>query len=87
MQEQRMPAVGASRTTLLIQPALATVGVSANFQILRRTWLNEFSEIEKDPTVRAQLAGHSVDVSEKVYRQAQPHVLRRSMKKLGRRLQ
>jgi integrase len=70
-----------------IKPALATVGVTANFQILRRTWLNELSETEKDPTVRAQLAGHSVDVSENVYRQPQSHVHKRAMKKLGRRLQ
>lgn len=70
-----------------IKPALAAVGIHANFQILRRTWVNKFSEVEKDPTVRAQLAGHSVDVEEYVYRQAQPHVLKRAMKKLERKLQ
>jgi integrase len=70
-----------------IKPALAAIGVHANFQILRRTWVTKFSEAEKDPTVRAQLVGHSVDVEENVYRQAQPHVLKRAMKKLERKLQ
>lgn len=71
-----------------IQPELAKVGLgSVNFQILRRTWVTEFSEVEKDPNVRAQLAGHSVDVHENEYRQAQPAVLKRAMRKLDRRLQ
>jgi len=71
-----------------IQPALAKVGLgTVNFQVLRRTWVTEFSEAERDPNVRAQLAGHSVDVHENEYRQAQPAVLKRAMKKLDKRLQ
>jgi integrase len=71
-----------------IQPALSRIGLgNINFQVLRRTWVTEFSEAERDPNVRAQLAGHSVDVHENEYRQAQPEVLRRAMRKLERRLQ
>jgi integrase len=70
-----------------IKPALASVGISANFQILRRTWVNKVEEVEKDPVIRAQLAGHSVDVHENVYRVAQHRVLKRTMKKVGRSLQ
>jgi integrase len=71
-----------------IQPALETLGLgNVNFQVLRRTWVTEFSEAERDPNVRAQLAGHSVDVHENEYRQAQPAVLKRAMKKLDKRLQ
>ena len=48
-----------------MQPALASVGLGkVNFQVLRRTWVTEFSVAEKDPCVRAQLGGHSVDVHE-----------------------
>jgi integrase len=71
-----------------IQPALRTVGLGeVNFQVLRRTWVTEFSEVERDPHVRAQLAGHSVDVHENEYRQAKPAVLKRAMRKLEKRLQ
>jgi integrase len=71
-----------------LQPALRQVGLGdVNFQILRRTWVNEMSRAEKDPKVRAQLAGHSVDVEENVYRQSQPHLLKKAMKKLERKLQ
>jgi integrase len=71
-----------------IQPALSKVGLgNVNFQVLRRTWVTEFSEAERDPNVRAQLAGHSVDVHENEYRQAQPAVLKRAMRKLDKRLQ
>jgi integrase len=71
-----------------IQPALDSIGLGdVNFQVLRRTWVTEFSEVEKDPNVRAQLAGHSVDVHENEYRQAQPAALRRAMRKLDKRLQ
>jgi integrase len=71
-----------------IQPALRRVGLGdVNFQVLRRTWVTEFSEAEKDPYVRAQLAGHSVDVHENEYRQGQPAVLKRAMRKLDKRLQ
>ena len=70
-----------------IQPALATLGLgNVNFQVLRRTWVTEFSEAERDPKVRAQLAGHSVDVHENEYRQALPAVLKRAMRKLDKRL-
>jgi integrase len=71
-----------------IQPALAKVGLGAvNFQVLRRTWVTEFSQVERDPNVRAQLAGHSVDVDANVYNQPQAAVLRRSMKRMGKHLQ
>lgn len=71
-----------------IQPALAKVGLgNVNFQVLRRTWVTEFSEAEKDPNVRAQLAGHSVDVHENEYRQPQAAVLKRAMRKMDKRLQ
>jgi len=71
-----------------IQPTLARVGLGAvNFQVLRRTWVTEFSQVERDPNVRAQLAGHSVDVHENEYRQPQAAVLRRSVKRMGKHLQ
>jgi integrase len=71
-----------------IQPAFSQIGLGhVNFQILRRTWVTEFSAAERDPNVRAQLAGHSVDVHENEYRQPQPIVLKRAMRKLERRLQ
>jgi len=71
-----------------IRPALAKVGLgNINFLILRRTWVNEFSKTEKDATVRAQLAGHSVDVDENEYRQPQPEVLKRAMRRFEKRLQ
>ena len=71
-----------------IQPALAKVGLgNVNFQVLRRTWVTEFSEAERIPNVRAQLAGHSVDVHENEYRQAQPAELKRAMKKFEKRCQ
>lgn len=71
-----------------IQPALKTLGLGdVNFQVLRRTWVTEFGEAERDPNVRAQLAGHSVDVHENEYRQAQPAALKRAMRKLDKRLQ
>ncbi len=53
-----------------IQPALEKVGLGhVNFQILRRSWVTEFSQVESDAHVRAQIAGHSVDVHENEYRQ------------------
>jgi integrase len=58
---------------------------NVNLQVLRRTWVTEFSEAERAPNVRAQLAGHSVDVHENEYRQAQPAVLKRAMRKLDKR--
>lgn len=71
-----------------IRQALEKVGLGyATFQVLRRTWVTEFSEAEKDPTVRAQLAGHTVDVHENEYHQPQTSALRRAMKKLEKRLQ
>jgi integrase len=50
-----------------IKPALAVAGISTNYQILRRTWVNAFKPGEKDANVRAQLAGHSLDVHSNVY--------------------
>jgi integrase len=71
-----------------IQPALAKVGLGkVNFQVLRRTWVTQFSAAEKDPAVRAQLAGHSVDVHLNEYLQPQAEVSRRAMRKLEKRLQ
>jgi integrase len=71
-----------------IQPALEKVNLgNINFQMLRRTWVTEFSQAEKDPAVRSQLAGHSVDVHENEYRQPDPVALRKAMKKLEKRLQ
>lgn len=71
-----------------IRPALKKVKLgSVNFQLLRRTWVTEFSQAEKDPAVRSQLAGHSVDVHENEYRQPDPAALRKAMRKLENRLQ
>ena len=71
-----------------IQPWLAKVNLgSTNFQVLRRSWVTLLPEVEKDPKIRAQLAGHSVDVSENEYRQPNAEALRRTMSKLGERLQ
>ena len=70
-----------------IQPALVKVQLGhVNFLILRRTWVNEFSKAEKDPAVRSQLAGHSVDVHENEYRTPDGVVLRKAMRKLEKRL-
>lgn len=71
-----------------MRPALANVGLGGvNFQILRRTWVTEFSEVIDDPNVRAHLAGHSVDVHENEYRQPKTAVLKRPMRKMGKHLQ
>jgi integrase len=71
-----------------IQPALTSVGLgTVNFQILRRTWVTEFSQVEDDPHVRAQLAGHNVDVHQNEYRQGKIEVLRNSMEKFGKHVQ
>jgi integrase len=70
-----------------IKPALAAAGISTNYQILRRTWVNAFKPGEKDANVRAQLAGHSLDVHSNVYHQPQPAALKRTMRKLDKRLQ
>ncbi len=71
-----------------IQKALQGIGLGhVNFQILRRSWVTELGEVEKDSRVRASLAGHSVDVSENEYRQPPMDTLRRTMGKVDRRLQ
>jgi integrase len=71
-----------------IQPALARIGLGyVNFQILRRSWVTEFSQVEEDSHVRAQIAGHSVDVHQNEYRQSKTEALQRSMDKLGKHLQ
>ena len=49
--------------------------------------LTEVAKNEKDPNVRAQLAGHSLNVHSNVYQQPQLGVLRRAMRKLDKRLQ
>jgi len=70
-----------------IQPALRTVGLGdTNFQVLRRTWVTQLGEAERDPHVRAQLAGHGIDVQENEYRQSLPEALKRGMRKLEKRL-
>lgn len=71
-----------------IRPALKKIGLGhATFQVLRRTWVTEFSAAEKDPAIRAQIAGHTVDVHENEYRQPDAVALRKAMKKLEKRLQ
>lgn len=71
-----------------MQPALRSIGIErVNFQILRRTWVTEFSEVEDDAALRAKLAGHSVNVHENEYRQPKTAELQRSMDKLDKRLQ
>jgi len=70
-----------------IQPALKIAGVTGvNYQALRRTWVSQMAEAERDPKIRAQLAGHSVDVSENEYRQPDLERLEAAMRKLDRRL-
>ena len=62
-----------------ILPALDKIGLAyATFQVLRRTWVIEFSAAEKDPAIRAQLTGHTVDVHENEYRQPDPGILRKA---------
>jgi hypothetical protein len=70
-------------------PAWEKVGVPSflNFLVLRRTFVNIIEPVIKDAAVRAQLAGHSVDVHQNVYQQAQPEVLKREMKKFEKSLQ
>jgi integrase len=71
-----------------IKPALDAAGLTGvNYQILRRSWVTEFSEVEDDAYIRATLAGHSVDVNQNEYRQDKIKALRRSMDKLGEHLQ
>ena len=68
-----------------IGPSLKNLGINgANYQSLRRTWVNHISEVERDSTVRAQLAGHTVDVSENVYRQPDTRSMQRAMRRLER---
>jgi integrase len=71
-----------------IRPALAKVGLgNVNFQVLRRTWVTEFSESGTDPAIRAKVAGHSVDVHENEYRQVKADVLKRAAEEMEKRLQ
>jgi integrase len=71
-----------------IQPALEKVGLGhVTFQILRRSWVTEYGQVEDDPHVRAKIAGHSVDVHENEYRQGKIEAMQLSMDKLGKRLQ
>ena len=58
-----------------------------NFQILRRSYVTEFSDAEEDPAVRAKMAGHSVDVHENEYRQLKPDILKRAAAKMDKHLQ
>lgn len=86
--EKKTPLNYAGVYRRIIQPALGKIGLGAtNFQVLRRTWVTELSQTETDPKVRAELAGHSVDVHENEYRQPDSDVLKRAMQNLGKRLQ
>jgi hypothetical protein len=38
-----------------IKPALAAVGITTNYQMLRRTWVNSFKPGEKDANARMML--------------------------------
>jgi len=68
-----------------IRPPRRKIGLAGvNFQVLRRTWVTEFSKVEADPHVRAWLAGHSVDVHENEYRQGNREADLRSMERLGK---
>lgn len=68
-----------------IGPALKAAGIAgANYQVLRRTWVTHIAEAERDATIRAKLAGHSVDVHENVYRQPDASAMRKAMRRLER---
>lgn len=68
-----------------IGPALKTAGIlGANYQVLRRTWVTHIAEAVRDATIRAKLAGHSVDVHENVYRQPDASALKKAMRRLER---
>jgi integrase len=70
-----------------IGPELSKIGLAfVNFQVLRRTWATEFDPDGTNPHTRAALAGHSVDVSENVYRQTKPEDLRRAVNDWSGRL-
>lgn len=87
-ENQSMPLSYANVYRRRIQPALEKIGLGhVTFQILRRSWVTEYSQVEEDPHVRAQIAGHSADVDENTYRQGKIEALQRSMDKLGERLQ
>lgn len=71
-----------------IQPALTLAELGhLNAQILRRTWVTEFSKDESDPRVRAAIGGHSVDVNVNEYYQPDLKTKRQAMDRLGKRLQ
>jgi integrase len=71
-----------------IRPALERAGLRwVNFQAMRRTSASELGEVERDPKVRAELLGHSVDVHENEYRQTSIDTKRRAKKALEDRLQ
>lgn len=68
-----------------IGPAMKAAGIEgANYQVLRRTWVTHIAQAERDATIRAQLAGHAVDVHENVYRQPEASALKRAMRRLER---
>jgi integrase len=68
-----------------IGPRLKAVGIArANYQVLRRTWVTHIAQAERDASIRAQLAGHSVDVHENVYRQPDASAMRKAMRRLER---
>ncbi|MDW8353793.1 MAG: hypothetical protein RMK57_04610 [Bryobacterales bacterium] len=50
-------------------------------------WVTHLAEAERDARIRAQIAGHGVDVHENVYRQPDAAALKRAMRRLERRLQ
>lgn len=71
-----------------IHPALSKIGLDwVNFQVMRRTAANNLKEVERDPRVRADIMGHSVNVHENEYRQSSMKEKRRAMRRLGERVQ
>lgn len=70
-----------------IEPALKSIGLgSANFQILRRTWVTEFNKEVQDPKASATIAGHGVAVDQRVYRQSTRSELKRAVQKWEKRV-
>ena len=70
-----------------IGPALRAAGIEGvNYQVLRRTWVTRFAEAEQDPRVRAQIAGHGVDVHVNVYQQPDAEALKRAVRRFERRI-
>jgi integrase len=66
-----------------IGPVLKSCGITgANYQILRRTWVTDLAEVEPNPEVRADLAGHGADTNSGVYRQAKLPAMQRAIENM-----